>query len=769
MILPITAASGSFYITAGYLLGASGSLEPSALVKVEGENGEEIKGGVGILFNRNPPLDLKGIIGITDELRWGGIPHFAGLGDYDHTSMQLGTYYCILNATSSGTYHIVIPEMSESGVIAENTWKNEKKLSLEVPYPGVHMFAVPYEFDGSEMLIGERAYKLGPMEQNLLGVFGGCAQYKQVPVDPGEYTSEGVYLKKVPYYEQKAASAGLSKIQFYGKCPPGTKEVYLSSYCGRDDKASLLESKLASTTNVYSNGLFWMNVEDDNIPLHCTASAGEIDLLSGVMSADVIYADTGHVICADGYVYRVSHADTSDNILDSGYRVVSSKNFASSITAKHHNWYYVAVGAKLYYISISGDSNTATSATWKTNWSYTLPANIDVVDGNVVACADNVIYALKNNYSSTSTSISWTYAGHTSKINDLRYFDGKYFSVSDDGTTRCINAGTEEWVYTHPCAARALLAGDSSYFSDDEYFIYVGLENGTIDVLSSSGILQDSFSSGFDMVKGMCSLYGSIFVFGENGYVRCIRRNGSHAFTIETGFDRIDNVWLYEDHPSRTTIGQLSLAVCSGPNIVYYGVDTMLSGDYLGAVWCEAPTGGEIFANVTLHTYCLSGDTLITMADLSHRRMDELVVGDSVLDRTGTPTTVVKLERGNYSNRHILYYFNDGTVIDETHEHRFYNVERDTLIKLKDWNIGDHARKKDGSTTSLLSVEVVDEPAEMFGLWTESGYYFANGLLSGDISGAFSESLNNDKFEELFYSIPEDKIRYILGEQGWFE
>ena len=192
-------------------------------------------------------------------------------------------------------------------------------------------------------------------------------------------------------------------------------------------------------------------------------------------------------------------------------------------------------------------------------------------------------------------------------------------------------------------------------------------------------------------------------------------------------------------------------------------------GDYCGVVWCEAPPGGTFLANATVSVVCLSGDTLITTADGGSKRLDELSEGERVMGRDGEPTEIVKLERGNYSPRHSLYRFDDGTVIDETHEHRFYNVERDALTKLKDWELGEHARKQDGSAPALVSKEEISEIVEMFGLWTESGCYYANGLLSGDISAAFAEPIEGGKLEDIITSIPQDKIQNILGEQGWFE
>ena len=76
---------------------------------------------------------------------------------------------------------------------------------------------------------------------------------------------------------------------------------------------------------------------------------------------------------------------------------------------------------------------------------------------------------------------------------------------------------------------------------------------------------------------------------------------------------------------------------------------------------------------ITWEKVCLSGDTLITMADGSERRLDSLKEGDKVLAQDGIIDTIYTLKRGFYSPYHTFYYFDNGSIIDETHDHRFYN------------------------------------------------------------------------------------------------
>lgn len=175
---------------------------------------------------------------------------------------------------------------------------------------------------------------------------------------------------------------------------------------------------------------------------------------------------------------------------------------------------------------------------------------------------------------------------------------------------------------------------------------------------------------------------------------------------------------------------------------------------------------GVIEPEVVLYeAVCLSGDTLITLADGTARRLDEMAVGDMVLGGDGRPARVLRLGRGIWNDRHTLYHFADGTTVDETHEHRFYNVDQGFFQKLKNWRIGDRARRQDGGETVLAAVERITERAEMFGLWVERGSYWANGLLSGDASAnqPLLADATAEQAADMVLSLREKDLLQIMG------
>lgn len=129
---------------------------------------------------------------------------------------------------------------------------------------------------------------------------------------------------------------------------------------------------------------------------------------------------------------------------------------------------------------------------------------------------------------------------------------------------------------------------------------------------------------------------------------------------------------------------------------------------------------------------CLSGDTPILLYDGTKKALRDLTLDDVLMAGDYTPTQITKITRGIVSDYHTLYLFDDGTIIDEAHRHRFFNVDAGYWMYLDEWKIGDRAKKCDGSTPKLVRVERVDEPCRRYGLWTESHDYYAGNLLSGE-------------------------------------
>lgn len=136
---------------------------------------------------------------------------------------------------------------------------------------------------------------------------------------------------------------------------------------------------------------------------------------------------------------------------------------------------------------------------------------------------------------------------------------------------------------------------------------------------------------------------------------------------------------------------------------------------------------------------CLTGDTLITLADLTQKRIDELTLQDKVLaidSETGKfvadEITYTDSTEHKTFTEYDVWTFSDGTIVKTVHRHRFYNVEKQAMVYMDEWNIGDHAINQNGEYITLVSHENVKEEVQHYTLFTKYQNYFANGLLSGN-------------------------------------
>nr|DAI08574.1 MAG TPA: Hint (Hedgehog/Intein) domain N-terminal region [Caudoviricetes sp.] len=185
--------------------------------------------------------------------------------------------------------------------------------------------------------------------------------------------------------------------------------------------------------------------------------------------------------------------------------------------------------------------------------------------------------------------------------------------------------------------------------------------------------------------------------------------------------------------------------------LVWRGVSTLTSSQSIamGISYTDVSGVQETFnqsltltSDITI-TYandtCLTGDTLITLADGTTKRIDTITLADKVL--AYNPETmsleadeIIRCDSDKIKthSEYDVWTFDDGTIIKTVHRHRFYNVERNAMVYMDEWKIGEHGRRKDGVLVTLVSHENVKETVNHYTLFTKNQNYFANGLLSGN-------------------------------------
>lgn len=136
---------------------------------------------------------------------------------------------------------------------------------------------------------------------------------------------------------------------------------------------------------------------------------------------------------------------------------------------------------------------------------------------------------------------------------------------------------------------------------------------------------------------------------------------------------------------------------------------------------------------------CLTGDTLITLADGTTKRIDTITLADRVL--AYNPETMVleadeiircDSNKIKIHNEYDIWTFNDGSVVKTVHRHRLYNVEKQAMVHMDEWNIGEHAIKMNGTKVALINHVNVQEEVRHYTIFTNHQNYFVNGLLSGN-------------------------------------
>ena len=284
--------------------------------------------------------------------------------------------------------------------------------------------------------------------------------------------------------------------------------------------------------------------------------------------------------------------------------------------------------------------------------------------------------------------------------------------------------------------------------------------NITLTVAAEQGYALPSSSSSITVTNGTLVSYdsstGVIVVSGDDTTtvsMECEEEVSGYSVSTASNFSADGYRYGVEDDQGNYIDGDIGIY---GPNQLLFQSTTTLSWG-IGTPEHEFvyTMGGQTYTStarsglvtltdnleiVYVKATCLTGDTLITMADYSTKRLDEVELGDKVLSfdfdtMKLVPKRVVftdKDENKSFSEYEV-WNFDDGTQIKTVHKHEFYNVELGKMEYMDKWNIGDRAYKLDGSTPKLVSHEVVKEAVNHYKITLEGGTnYFANGLLNGD-------------------------------------
>lgn len=139
-------------------------------------------------------------------------------------------------------------------------------------------------------------------------------------------------------------------------------------------------------------------------------------------------------------------------------------------------------------------------------------------------------------------------------------------------------------------------------------------------------------------------------------------------------------------------------------------------------------TNGKTVTNSTVVTYtfpdksCVTGDTLVMLADGTQKRIDEVTYGDMLLvwnffegKYEAVPSAII-FNHGDDFYRVIALHFADGTTVRMINTHGFYEVESNQFVFIDEDNVDDYVGhsfiKVDGdsySAVELIGYTMTDE------------------------------------------------------------
>ena len=151
-------------------------------------------------------------------------------------------------------------------------------------------------------------------------------------------------------------------------------------------------------------------------------------------------------------------------------------------------------------------------------------------------------------------------------------------------------------------------------------------------------------------------------------------------------------------------------------------------------------SGNVKIVSVHWYTGCLFTGTKIKMYDGSYKNIEDIELNDKVYSYDPIKKCfcedIVTYCDGNLdktsSNGYDLWKFSDGYEVKTVNPHRFYNVEKQCMVYMSEWKIGDHAYTLDNKKVELIDHIHVDGTFKHYTIFTKNQNYFANGLLSGN-------------------------------------
>ena len=139
---------------------------------------------------------------------------------------------------------------------------------------------------------------------------------------------------------------------------------------------------------------------------------------------------------------------------------------------------------------------------------------------------------------------------------------------------------------------------------------------------------------------------------------------------------------------------------------------------------------------------CVTGDTLVTLADGSTKRINEVVLGDLLLvwnfyeGKYDIAPAAVIFDHGITYNKVISLTFSNGTIVKVVKMHQFFDADLNQFVTINAENVADYVGHKFVSlegNVELVSYSITEEHVDTWGVMTALHYnIIVEGMLSSD-------------------------------------
>ena len=402
---------------------------------------------------------------------------------------------------------------------------------------------------------------------------------------------------------------------------------------------------------------------------------------------------------------------------------------------------------------------------------YNYGDKIPLTEGGVFEVVYTVIdpYNYDANASSSETKHTVTITV-TAVVKDAEILAPKFTFIDQNGNkyeSTTVKVGDKTYVMPNVTAAdsttnsmssinigSALIDGTTVYFpiatgytvrSGSNFNRYYPLFNGIN--ITDYTIAGDTTGTTYTTSGNYTSLVGSSgtkFIIPANGgqtncgdYVKTDGQAGNAAGNSDSG---------WQGAGYSTSYGGTYLK--SGNTNASRGAD---SNGYERIVWVEycfnAGNGDVFYYRIGYHCNkesaqsCVTPDTLVTMADGTQKRIDEVTYDDMILvwdffngEYTAVPSMII-MNHGYDNYTIVALTFDDGTVVKTINGHGFYEADSNKFVILSDNNASDYIGHSfvtaDGTTTKLVSYTVTEEYTESWSILTAVNYNcILNGMLT---------------------------------------